>query len=218
VIVDIEVRDAGAKGKGVFALRSFRAGEFIFRRRNGRIVANAALASLSPDERDHLCEIDFRQSTVLLGPGRYLNHSCDPNAMRSGVKVFAWRSIKKGEEITIDYRLNAFDGTRSRCLCGSRNCSGQIISSFFALDPERQRLYLRYAPGFIKREYRRRANAARAPQNEPGARRRAGHGGPKRARASVPAARTAGGRRDSPAARARPRMGSHARRVRAAGS
>jgi hypothetical protein len=46
---------------------------------------------------------------VLAAPGCYLNHSCDSNAMRHGVKVFAWRPIAAGHEITIDYRLNAFD-------------------------------------------------------------------------------------------------------------
>jgi hypothetical protein len=30
--------------------------------------------------------------------------------MRHGVTVFAWQSIAGGAEITIDYRLNAFDG------------------------------------------------------------------------------------------------------------
>ena len=51
---------------------------------------------------------------MLAPPGCYLNHSCDPNAMRHGVKVFAWRAIAAGEEITIDYRLNAFDGAPGR--------------------------------------------------------------------------------------------------------
>jgi hypothetical protein len=41
--------------------------------------------------------------------GCYLNRWCDPNAVRHGVKVFAWQAIGNGEEIPIDY-LNAFDG------------------------------------------------------------------------------------------------------------
>lgn len=162
MITDIEVRDAPPKGKGVFALRSFRRGEFIFRRRHGRVVSRRQEARLSPDDRRHLTELDFDRSAVLLPPGCYLNHSCEPNAMRSGVKVFAWRAIRKGEEITIDYRLNAFSDVRSRCRCGSRSCSGQVAWSFFALDPDRQRLYLPYAPDFIRREYRRLRRELRA--------------------------------------------------------
>ena len=160
MIVDIEVRDAGAKGLGVFALRSFRRGEFIFRRRHGRIVPNASIASLSADEHAHLCEIDFERSAVLLGPGRYLNHACDPNAMRSGVKVFAWRSIRKGQEITIDYRLNAYDdGTGvwvMDCACDPARGPHPVVGEFFSLPPETQRRYLEWAPAFIRQMYAER--------------------------------------------------------------
>jgi len=119
VITDIVVKAAGRKGTGVFARRRFQAGEFIFRRRHGRVVANADIPLLSEDDRQHLCELDLETSAVLLPPGCFLNHSCDPNAMRSGVNVFAWRGILRGEEITIDYRLNAFASDRWRCLCES---------------------------------------------------------------------------------------------------
>lgn len=156
MIADVEVRAAGPKGKGVFALRDFRPGEFIFRRRHGRVVANRDIQLLSEEDRIHLCELDFATSAILLPPGCYLNHSCDPSAMRSGVKVFAWRSIHAGEEITIDYRLNAFGDDRWDCACGSPHCTGQVIGSFFALDQHRQRRYLPFAPDFIRREYRRR--------------------------------------------------------------
>lgn len=91
------VRDAGAKGKGVFALRSFRRGEFIFRRRRGRVVSTAEIPALTEQERRHLCELDRERSAVLLPPGSYLNHSCEPNAMRSGVKVrgFTWLGVRR---------------------------------------------------------------------------------------------------------------------------
>jgi hypothetical protein len=77
--------------------------------------------------------------------------------MRSGVKVFAWRGIQRDEEITIDYRLNAFGGRRTRCLCGAPGCTGWLVNSFFALDAARQRSYLKYAPRFIQREWQERA-------------------------------------------------------------
>ena len=104
----------------------------------------------------HLCELDFEKSVVLLPPGCFLNHSCSPNAMRSGVKVFAWREIGEGDEITIDYRLNAFGDESSTCLCGAANCGGEVVWSFFALDETIQRLYLPFAPSFIRAKYRRR--------------------------------------------------------------
>ena len=119
MIGDVEVRGTGSKGRGVFALRAFARGEFMFRRRHARVVDTAGIATLTDEERMHLCELDWDRYAVLLPPGAYLNHSCDPNAMRSGVKVFAWRAIAAGEEITIDYRLNAYDGDSWPCACGS---------------------------------------------------------------------------------------------------
>ena len=77
--------------------------------------------------------------------------------MRHGVKVFAWRPIGAGEEISVDYRLNAFDGDSWPCDCGSDNCSRVVVGSFFAMDPARRRLLLPDAPDFIRRAYRRRA-------------------------------------------------------------
>src|SRR6266850_2460230 len=142
MIGDVAVRSAGRKGLGVFALRQFDKGEFIFRRRYGRIVANASIPALTPEERRHLCEIDYAKSAVLLAPGCYLNHSCEPNAMRTGVKVFAWRRIRMGEEITIDYRLNAFGGERWQCACGTKSCTRTIRGDFFSLSPATQRAYL----------------------------------------------------------------------------
>lgn len=126
MIGDVEVRDAGSKGKGVFALRDFARGEFIFRRRHGRVVRNEDIPTLAPEDVMHLCELSWDTCAVLLPPGCYLNHSCDPNAMRSGVNVFAWREIHAGDEITIEYRLNATGGDRWECDCGSVSCLGYV--------------------------------------------------------------------------------------------
>lgn len=162
MIGDVVVREAGSKGKGVFALRDFRRGEFIFRRRHGQVIAVSRIDRLSAEDRRHLCELDRATSAVLLPPGRYLNHSCEPNAMRSGVKVFAWRSIRRGDEITIDYRLNAYGGERWSCECGSARCDGTIVGDFFSLDDRTQRSYVPFAPDFIRREYRARDRAGRS--------------------------------------------------------
>jgi SET domain-containing protein len=160
LIDDVEVRDALASGLGVFARRPFAEGEFIFRRRPTRVVNEEALRTLDQWELVHLCEVAFDRYAVLAPPGCYLNHSCDPNAMRHGVKVFAWRPIAEDEEIRIDYRLNAFDDDDFwACHCGSENCTGTVVGSFFAMDPERQRLLVPHAPAFIRREYHRRRAA-----------------------------------------------------------
>lgn len=156
MITDVEVRDAGLKGCGVFARRPFTPGEFIFRRHHKRVVTSSGLDDLSDWDRAHLCELGFDRFAVLAPPGCYLNHACEPNAMRHGVKVFAWRPIAPGDEITIDYRLNAFDGDSWPCDCGTAACSGTVVGSFFAMTGERQELLLPHAPSFIRREYFRR--------------------------------------------------------------
>jgi ribosomal protein S18 acetylase RimI-like enzyme len=156
VIGDVEIREAGAKGLGVYARRPFVAGEFIFRRRYGRQVSAAGIDSLPEEARRHICELGFDTFAVLEPPGCYLNHACDPNAMRHGVVVFAWRDIQLGEEITVNYRLNAFDDSIFECCCGSANCTGAVVNSFFGMTDARQRRYLPHAPGFIRKEWRER--------------------------------------------------------------
>ncbi len=155
MISEVVVKDAANKGKGVFALRDFAKGEFIFRRRHGRVIANRDIPSLPEEDRRHLCELDWDTCAILLPPGCYLNHSCDPNAMRKRVNVFAWKDIRQGEEITIDYRLNAFTGEHWYCSCGSANCLGYVTSSFFSLSEDQQHIYLPYTPKFMRDEYRR---------------------------------------------------------------
>jgi SET domain len=161
VITDVEVREAGATGLGVFARRRFAPGELVFCRRHVRVVPTAAVSGLSAWERIHLCELDADRVAVLAPPGCYLNHSCDPSAMRHGVKVFAWRAIEAGEEVTVDYRLNALDGDSWPCSCGAAVCTGTVEGSFFSMTPERQRLLLPHAPAFIRREAARRSPQAR---------------------------------------------------------
>jgi len=83
--------------------------------------------------------------------------------MRKGTNVYAWRAIRQGEDITIEYRLNAFTDECWDCACGSAQCSGQIIGSFFALDSVLQQTYLPYTPAFIRAEHRCRRLTAGSP-------------------------------------------------------
>ncbi|MFZ5442139.1 MAG: SET domain-containing protein [Myxococcota bacterium] len=65
---------------------------------------------------------------------RWINHSCDANAeVDLGVdergepwaKVYAWRAIKAGEEITYDYEFDP--SVAEPCACGAENCRGVIV-------------------------------------------------------------------------------------------
>jgi SET domain-containing protein len=65
---------------------------------------------------------------------RWINHYCDPNAeVDVGVdaqgepwaKVYAWRDIRAGEEITYDYELDP--EVAEPCRCGAATCRGMIV-------------------------------------------------------------------------------------------
>lgn len=156
MIEDVIVKDAGKKGKGVFALRNFKKGEFIFRGKKGKVIHKKDIPKLSPEERVHLNEIDYNTYEMMRAPERFINHSCNPNSIAKGRSAFALRNIRKGEEITADYRISAFDRNRWRCYCGSKNYKGWCISDFFTIPEKLQKKYLPYTIKVIREEYNRR--------------------------------------------------------------
>ncbi|HEY8291174.1 MAG TPA: SET domain-containing protein, partial [Thermomicrobiales bacterium] len=142
----------------IFALRDFHPGDCILRFQ-GRIVHRDALAALTPWEREHLSELSAETYQILPGPRCYLNHACLPNAYSTDSAVYAWRAIASGEEITIDYRLNAHDDGdvyEMVCRCATYPEPHLVIGDFFSLPDERQAAYLPYALAFIQKEYHRR--------------------------------------------------------------
>jgi len=157
----VEIKEAGKKGKGVFALRNFRKGEIVFTNLRGRLAREKDLEKIRKSEGDHLNEIDKETWEIMNPPGRLVNHSCNPNAIpgessKKRVPYIALRSIRKGDEITVDYRINAHMGNTWKCHCGSKNCSGKVKSDFFALGEKLQKKYLPYSSEFIKNEYKKR--------------------------------------------------------------
>jgi len=143
----LAVRPAGT-GVGLFATRAFAAGADVARirgrvyhwrvlwRRGGSFLANCFRygpeSYLDPGE----------------GPGRYLNHACEPNAgiRKSGRRLvlFAARRIRRGEEVVIDYSTITGDDDiwRMRCHCGSRRCR-RWVGRFGLLPAALRASYLR---------------------------------------------------------------------------
>ena len=154
----IVVADAGHKGKGVFATRDFQEGDLIMRFR-GRAVHRDELAALTAWESDHLGEVTRETYQVLPAPRCYLNHACAPNAISTNNAVYAWRDISSGEEITIDYRLNAHDDGdvwQMDCQCDAQDSPHIVLGDFFSLPEDMQEQYAPWAPEFIQQEYQRR--------------------------------------------------------------
>ena len=68
------------------------------------------------------------------GLGRFVNHSCDPNAETQkwlvrgelAIGLFALRDIPAGSEITFDYNFERYGDKPLRCLCSTPACRGTV--------------------------------------------------------------------------------------------
>jgi uncharacterized protein len=113
-----EIKRISGKGLGVFAVRNINIGE---------IIESCPVLTLTPTERKH-CEKTIlnhyiypwrstRSASVVFGYGSIINHSFTPNAdwkqdFRATRMVYkALKSIKKGDEITVNYNGEPDDTT-----------------------------------------------------------------------------------------------------------
>ncbi len=99
-----------ATGLGLFAAKPIAKRDYIVTYRGKRIPTAQAQRRERRFGAKYMFEIDRRwtiDGASRRNLGRYLNHSCDPNAeavLRGGKIVFvALRAIAPGEEITLDY-------------------------------------------------------------------------------------------------------------------
>ena len=153
---NVEVGASRIEGLGVFALRSFRAGERIKQINVVReITLEFPLRSELGERTDHCDYPDGK--VVLLGfPDRHINHSCDANAYQlyeGGTPyLVARRAIAPGDEISVDYNINITAGTAWPCTCNATRCRGVVVGDFFLLPKERQREYRQLlADWFVRR-------------------------------------------------------------------
>jgi hypothetical protein len=135
-------------GMGIVAARTFSRGQVIDRipgrvehhsvlwRRRGSFAANC---------------IRFGPNTYLdpsSDAGRYLNHSCEPNAgirkRNNQLFLFAAKRIRKGTEIVIDYSTTLGDDDiwTMRCRCGTDGCR-RTVRRFGSLPLALQAEYVR---------------------------------------------------------------------------
>ena len=139
------VRRSGIHGRGVFATRTIRKGTDIIEYRGERITMKAAdrRPASDPDNPYHtfLFELDDGRvidAAVRGNAARWINHSCAPNCEpyeddEGRVYIAAKRTIRKGEELAYDYRLNV-EGRITKamreayaCHCGAPRCRGTML-------------------------------------------------------------------------------------------
>lgn len=85
--------------------------------------------------KDFSLVISSRKKTrsLFLGPARFANHDCDPNAKLSttgydGMQIVAVKAIECGEEITVSYGEDYFGEDNEECLC--RTCETRGVNGW----------------------------------------------------------------------------------------
>jgi len=114
----IAVKQTAKKGRGVFALKDFKAGE---------TIESCPVINITPAERKRLEKTIFnyyiypwrstRSGCLVLGYGSIYNHSFEPNAdwkqnFKTNCMIYrAIKPIKKGKEILVNYNGEPSDKT-----------------------------------------------------------------------------------------------------------
>lgn len=120
-------------GMGLFAKQNIPA-ETVIVEYDGPRIPKAMGKTLLENGNTYIYDLDRKydiDGSVLYNLGRYVNHSCDPNAMSfiKEEKMFikSLRLIKKNEEITYDYEYAYSRHEQEPCNCGAPNCVGYIV-------------------------------------------------------------------------------------------
>jgi uncharacterized protein len=147
-------------GHGVFAAQAFRPGQPILVLA-GPVLDQAEVRALGGN-RAYALQIGPDEFLDTMPPGRYANHSCDPNAgIKNDRMLIALRAIETGEEIRFDYSTTmSADHWTMECRCGQLACR-RVILDFHHLPPIAQNRYLQLGvvQRFIVNEVRRRSPA-----------------------------------------------------------
>ncbi|MGB5217519.1 MAG: SET domain-containing protein-lysine N-methyltransferase [Smithella sp.] len=141
----IQVRRSGIHGKGVFAIRPFKAGDTVLEYK-GEIITWTKALNRHPHDKSqphhtfyfHLDDGHVIDAKYHGNSARWINHSCKPNleADQDGNRIFlkALRDITIGEELSYDYGL-VIDARKTSklkkeyaCLCGAKNCRGTMLA------------------------------------------------------------------------------------------
>jgi SET domain-containing protein len=147
----VEVRDSGINGKGLFAKEDISKGETISVC-GGIIVSSEEVKKMKKEKKDFFVKYSIPVSDEFflisgfsekdLEPDDFYNHSCSPNCvLKNDFIIIAFRNIKKGEELTLDYAtIEDREDFVLECNCGSKDCRKIIRGSDWKL-PEVQEKY-----------------------------------------------------------------------------
>jgi uncharacterized protein len=137
--VQIEVRESGVHGRGVYAAQFISEGTRIIEYTGERVSWEAA-----PDDDNDPHTFNFGlENGEVINPeiggndARWINHSCNPNceAIEEDDRIFIYaiRDIQSGEELLYDYRLEIDEPIteaskkKFTCFCRASNCRGTML-------------------------------------------------------------------------------------------
>lgn len=125
-MVALRIRECEV-GQGVFAAEPIRAGTEILRFSGLKLTLNEVRARGAAAA--NALQVGVDRYLYLDEPGRFVNHSCDPNAgVREDVRLVALRDIAAGEEVRFDYSTTVSDGWTMACRCGAASCRGVVVA------------------------------------------------------------------------------------------
>ena len=134
----LEIRKSTIDRKGVFAAQTIPAFHKVMEYTGEKIRSREAhrrflrLFHSRGKKRIYLARLSrgWTIDGAVGGSGAELiNHSCDPNLFikreRGKLNLYSKRRIRRGEELTADYRFPA-NSPPLQCRCGAANCRGTI--------------------------------------------------------------------------------------------
>lgn len=152
----------GDLGRGIVARSRLRAGQTILEFDGAEYSHEQVLAM--GDAQAYTIQVAPDRYIDTCPPGRFTNHSCEPNAGVVGDRILvALRDILPGEEIRFDYSTTMSENHWTMlCRCGRPGCR-RIVRDFHDLPAPLQERYigLGIVQSFIVREWRARRESRR---------------------------------------------------------
>lgn len=146
IFSNVEIKDIGVKGRGVFSKKNFKKGETVIVGKPDYVAKLRTKTSVQVDVDKHM---EFQ------APVCFLNHSCEPNTgvhdnEYGGYDFVALRDIEKSEEISFDYETTEYISIAiEECFCGAKNCRKKIKGYKFLEKNERDR-YKGFIPSYLR--------------------------------------------------------------------
>ncbi len=143
-----QVGKSSIQGKGVILTKDLEKDETIFLFLGKEVTMTSGYWFHKPNalQIGYVKWLEPRPGSV----GNYLNHSCSPNAgVRGKNRIVAMRSLKAGEEVTIDYALSeTYPLWHMKCSCKARNCR-KVVKPYQDMPSQRMKKYINYTSQYI---------------------------------------------------------------------